>query len=51
MIDELGAKLIQAKYGADFQGDQTSYGSNLYLSTGSIPLMNQTCSYRFWKAI
>ena len=33
---ELVAKLIQAKYGADFQGDQTSYGSNLYLSTGSF---------------
>ncbi len=33
---ELVAKLIRAKYDADFQGDQTSYGSNLYLSTGSF---------------
>lgn len=32
---ELDAKIMLAKYGADFEGDSVSYGSNLYFSTGN----------------
>ena len=32
---ELDAKIMLAKYGADFEGDSISYGSNVYLSTGN----------------
>ncbi len=32
---EIDAKMMLAKYGADIKGDTLSYGSNLYLSTGT----------------
>ena len=32
---EIDARVMRAKYGGDFNGDTISYGSNLYLSTGS----------------
>ena len=32
---EVDAKIMLAKYGADFKGDTISYGSNIYLSTGN----------------
>ena len=35
---ELDAKIMLAKYGADFRGDSISYGSDLFLSTGNYAL-------------
>ena len=32
---EIDAKIMFASYGGDFEGDTTSYGSNIYFSTGN----------------
>ena len=32
---EIDAKVMFASYGGDFEGDTTSYGSNIYFSTGN----------------